>query len=137
MDEILPIVFRGMEKYDIPDELILRIIYEFCGIVHPHAQIMKEYKPKTNPLECMCLYINLNRYNPDTGLRQGANYEVIKCDVCDLAMGGNNIEDEEHELNRPAAVLAVQLVHDMFEMYQCENCGNIWDGNAQCMCLNY
>jgi hypothetical protein len=125
MGEILPIVFRGMEKYDIPDELILRIIYEFCGIVHPHALIMKEYKPKTNPLECVCLYININRYNPDTGLRQGANYEVIKCDVCDLAMGGNNIEDEEHELNYE------------IEMYQCDNCGNIWDGNAQCMCLNY
>lgn len=147
MSEILPILFRGMEKYDIPHELILKIIYEFGGIIHPNSLSIKNYNlNKKWIVGCSCLYINMNKYDPNSGLRQGQDFEVIKCDFCSLDVdfmwdgdeennnlaniwdlnNGWNEDDEEHNVNL-----------DMLEMIRCENCGYEWDGNAQCLCAHY
>lgn len=124
---ILPTILCSMNRYQVPYEIILKIIFEFKGLCHKNSQIIKEYRKKTNPLECTCLYINMNKYNPETRLRLGPNYEVIKCDICTIATSGIYIDDEE-EYN-------VNL--EMLDYIECENCGNIWDGNAQCLCNLY
>lgn len=125
---ILPVILCSMNRYNIPYEIVLKIIFEFKGLCHKNSDIIKTFEKKTNPLECTCLYINMNKYNPYTGLRQGPIYEVIKCDICTIANSGIyvNDEDEDEELNL-----------EMLDLIQCENCGNTWDGNAQCMCINY
>ena len=58
----------------------------------------------------------------------------------------NSINDTDLILKR-IAKLPNEIIHKIIEEYEymyyikdmevCNRCGNIWDGYAQCLCLNY
>lgn len=44
-----------------------------------------------------------------------------------------NNNNYEYDINNNTYIYIPDIIQD--GMFQCENCGNIWDGNAQCDCF--
>ena len=61
--------------------------------------------------------------------------ETYRSELNDLGQQNQhlNLVIAEKEETRKKTYMSSEQVYD--ELYKCNNCGNEWDGNAQCMCL--
>ena len=71
------------------------------------------------------LYYLLDMYKKNINDNIDIIIDIVKSIVIDITnqTNGYNINDN--------------IIDISFELVQCEKCGNIWDGNAQCNCYKY
>ena len=69
------------------------------------------------------LYYLLDMYKKNINDNIDIIINLVKTIIIDLTNErGGYLIDEDYN------------IHISFELVECENCGNIWDGNAQCNC---
>ena len=122
--ELLYSIFR--ENY-IPDEITLRIMYHYKGLQHPIIHNSLDITNLHFKYGCRCIWVNRNLLDPIKKTRTGNNFEIIECTNCSIKKDtGIPIIDDE-------------IYYDDYgnELMECESCGRIWDGNAQCDCYLY
>lgn len=114
-------VYNVFRYHKIPDEIINRILYVYNGLQHPITFLNKNIFENINTKECRCLWINYKTLN--------CKYEFIECLNCSIKKDSSIpiIYEDIHNLYYEYENVRNDLI-------ECEDCGRIWDGNAQCDC---
>ena len=128
MSNIVGLLYSIFRENNIPDEITIRIMYHYKGLQHPiiHKSLDILNLNLNLKYSCRCIWVNRNLFDPIKKTRTGNNFEIIECTNCSIKKdtGIPMIDDD--------------IYYDYGnELVECENCGRIWDGNAQCDCYLY
>ena len=125
MLNIVELLYSIFRENNIPDEITIRILYIYKGLQHPIIHNSLDSFDELNyTYSCRCIWVNRNLFDPIKKTRLGNNFEIIECINCSIKKDtGIPIIDDD-------------IYHD-YNLVECDICGRIWDGNAQCDCDTY
>jgi hypothetical protein len=135
MLNIVELLYSIFRENNIPDEITIRILYIYKGLQHPiiHNSLDIYGNNSIDNLNytysCRCIWVNRNLFDPIKKTRLGNNFEIIECINCsikkDTGISWHITYDDLYNDN----------IYD--DLVECDICGRIWDGNAQCDCDTY
>jgi len=97
----------------------------YMDLIETKNNIEKFYFYDWDSIKDHILYSNLTKYINNININIDIIINIVETIVIDITNKSNGYIIEDNNISI------------LFELVECEKCGNIWDGNAQCNCYKY